>query len=150
MPAIAAAIAALSSDQVAQALQTGSLSVGGETVTAADLMVNRAPRAGLVVAADDQVAVALDTEITPDLALEGTAREIVKLVQAARRDAGLDLSDRVVVRWSSPSSQVTEAMARHGAWIAGEVLATALEPGATGRPSDAAGEPVTLEVVRAT
>ncbi|MBI5157447.1 MAG: isoleucine--tRNA ligase [Acidimicrobiia bacterium] len=148
MPAIAAAIAGLASDEVAQALRTGSIVVAGETVTAADLMVNRTPRTGLVVAADDQLAVALDTEITPDLALEGTAREIVKLVQAARRDAGLDLSDRVVVRWSSPSSHVAAAMARHRDWIAGEVLATAIEPGATGEPSDAAGEPVSIEVVR--
>lgn len=149
MPMIATAIARLSSDEVAQALRTGSVTVGGETVTAADLMVNRAPRAGLVVAADEQLAVALDTEITPDLALEGTAREIVKLVQAARRDAGLDLSDRVVVRWSSPSSHVAEAMARHTAWIAGEVLAVALEQGAVGDPSDAAGEPVTITVTKA-
>jgi isoleucyl-tRNA synthetase len=150
MPGLAAAIAALSSNQVAAALQSGALTIGGERVAAEDLIVNRSPRAGLVVAADDQVAVALDTVVTPDLALEGTAREIVKLVQAARRAAGFDISDRIVVRWSSPSDQVAEAMRRHTDWIAGEVLATAIEPAEPGGvASDAAGEPITIAVERA-
>lgn len=150
MPAVAAAIAALGSDEVAAALESGTITIMGRPVTAADLLVSRAPRAGLVVAADDRVAVALDTTITPDLALEGTAREIVKLIQAARRDAGFDISDRIVVEWASSSSLVVEAMGRHGAWIAEEVLATSLVSGAEdSTPADAAGEAIRFAVRRA-
>ena len=150
MPQMAAAVAALTSEQVAAALAAGSVVVAGEPLSAADLVVDRAPHTGLVVSAGDGLAVALDTVITPELALEGTAREVVKLVQAARRAAGLDVSDRIVLRWSSPSTQVAEAMARHGAWIAGEVLAVAIEAAtAGGEPLDAAGEPITLAIARA-
>ena len=146
MPELAAAIARLSSAEVAAALDTGSVSVAGETIAASDLMVSRAPLPGLVVAADDQVAVALDTVVTPELALEGTAREIVKLVQAARRDAGLDVSDRIRLLWSSPSAAIAAALERYGDWIAAEVLAVRIEPGGTGAPADAAGEPIVLQV----
>jgi isoleucyl-tRNA synthetase len=146
MPELAAAIAALSSPEVAAALGSGSVTVAGETIAAVDLMVSRAPLPGLVVAADDQVAVALDTVITPELAVEGTAREIVKLVQAARRDAGLDVSDRIRLAWSSPSAAVQAAMERFGDWIAAEALVVRIETGATGAPGNAAGEPIVLRV----
>ncbi len=149
MPEIAAEVARLDSATVAAALAAGSVAVGGTTIAASDLMVTRSPLPGLAVAADDQVAVGLDTVVTPELAVEGTAREIVKLVQQARRDAGLDVSDRINLRWSSPSPQVAAAFASHGDWIAREVLATTLEAGAAGEPHDAAGEPVTIAVARA-
>jgi isoleucyl-tRNA synthetase len=95
------------------------------------------------------VAIALDTVITPELALEGTAREIVKLVQAARRDAGLDVSDRIRLRWASPSPAVAAAFSAHGDWIAAEVLAVEVTSAADGDEQDAAGEPVVIEVSRA-
>jgi isoleucyl-tRNA synthetase len=46
--------------------------------------------------------VVLDTEVTPELAAEGTARDVVRLVQQARRDAGLHISDRIVVSLGVP------------------------------------------------
>ncbi len=41
--------------------------------------------------------VVLDTEVTPELAAEGLARDLVRAVQQARRDAGLDVSDRIAL-----------------------------------------------------
>ena len=41
--------------------------------------------------------VALDIEVTPELEVEGRARDLVRLIQQARRDAGLDVSDRIVL-----------------------------------------------------
>ncbi len=151
MPELAAAIATLTSTEVAAALAGGTVTVSGEALTAADLVVSRAPHPGLVVAAAEGLAIGLDTVVTPELALEGTAREIVKLVQAARRDAGLDVSDRIVLLWSSPSTLVADAIERHSEWIAGEVLAVSLQrdTGSTGTPMDAAGEPVTLVIAKA-
>ena len=51
--------------------------------------------------------VVLDTAVTPELAAEGLARDLVRAVQQARRDAGLDVSDRIAWSWpgTRPSGQ---------------------------------------------
>jgi isoleucyl-tRNA synthetase len=67
--------------------------------------------------------VVLDTEVTPELAAEGLAKDVVRLVQQARREAGLDVSDRITVTLDSAPT-VVEAVRGHEAFLAGEVLAT--------------------------
>jgi isoleucyl-tRNA synthetase len=74
------------------------------------------PRGGFVV---------LDTEVTPELEAEGTARDVVRAVQQARKDAGLDVSDRISVTISGPA-EVVAAAAGHEALVAGETLATSV------------------------
>lgn len=147
MPEAAAAIAALSPEQVAAVLAGRPITVLDETVLGDDLIVTREPRTGIVVASGDRLSVALDTEITADLLREAMAREIVKVIQGARRDAGLDVSDRIMLTWDSPSPEVVEAMEAHGSWIAAEVLAVAVQrrPGA-GVTVDAGGEPIALMI----
>jgi isoleucyl-tRNA synthetase len=119
-------------------------------VTAEDVVVTRTPRPGVVVAAAERLAVALDTTVTPELAREGLAREVVKTIQALRRAAGLEVADRITLAWASESAAVAEAMAEHGDWIAGEVLALEVargEPG-PGEPVDVDGHAVWLGVAR--
>jgi isoleucyl-tRNA synthetase len=66
--------------------------------------------------------VLLDTNVTPELAAEGMARDIVRAVQQARRDAGLAVSDRI--RLTIDGREDALAAAReHEALIAGETLA---------------------------
>jgi len=151
MKDIAAGVEALSEDQVAEVMRGGTITVAGEDLTLGDLVVSREPRAGIVVAADERFAVALDTNLSPELEQEGLARELAKAVQALRRDAGLEVSDRIRLTWDSPSDRVAGAMTAHGGWIAGEVLAVAVERGAH---RDAArvevdGQPVDFAVQRA-
>jgi len=67
--------------------------------------------------------VVLDTEVTPDLAAEGLARDLVRAVQQARRDAGLDVSDRIALTIGG-SAAVQDAARAHESLIAGETLAT--------------------------
>jgi isoleucyl-tRNA synthetase len=67
--------------------------------------------------------VVLDTEVTPELAQEGLARDIVRAVQQARRDAGLDVSDRISLTVTG-SQAVWEATVAHQALIVEETLAT--------------------------
>ncbi len=69
--------------------------------------------------------VVLDTAVTPELAAEGTARDVVRVVQQARREAGLDVSDRVALTLDGPPA-VLDAVRAHEAFLAGEVLATAV------------------------
>ena len=77
--------------------------------------------------------VVLDTAVTPELAAEGLARDLVRAVQQARRDAGLDVSDRIALTIAG-SDAVRAAARTHEALIAGETLATSYEvvAGATG------------------
>jgi isoleucyl-tRNA synthetase len=66
--------------------------------------------------------VVLDTEVTPELAQEGLARDIVRAVQQARRDAGLDVSDRISLTVTG-GQLVLEATVAHQSLIIDETLA---------------------------
>lgn len=65
---------------------------------------------------------AIDTEITPELKREGLAREVVRFVQAARKDAGLNVDDRIVVNLKA-DGELAQAITEHQETIANEVLA---------------------------
>ncbi len=75
--------------------------------------------------------VVLDPAVTPELAAEGTARDVVRVVQQARREAGLAVSDRIALTVSGPDA-VLDAVRTHEAFVAGEVLATSVSYGETG------------------
>jgi len=126
--------------EVARALQRddGALAgalARGETVTLADVgpePVVLAPEdveltqetlEGWGVATEGGVTVALELEITPELRLEGLARELVRLVQDARKEAGLQVSDRIALGVAA-TGEVAEALAAHRAFVAAETLAT--------------------------
>ncbi|MEI2779303.1 MAG: isoleucine--tRNA ligase [Tetrasphaera sp.] len=70
--------------------------------------------------------VVLDTTVTPELELEGVARDLIRAVQGARRDAGLDVSDRISLSLAG-AEQVHRAVAGHRDLLTGETLATHLE-----------------------
>jgi len=73
--------------------------------------------------------VALDLALTPELESEGQARDVVRAVNMARREAGLDVSDRISVKVHGPAS-ARSAVESHGSMIAAEVLADQLVSGA--------------------
>nr|BFF23821.1 hypothetical protein GCM10025732_17860 [Glycomyces mayteni] len=68
----------------------------------------------------------LDTEVTPELAAEGLARDLVRVIQQARKDADLDVSDRVAVTVDA-SAAVREAVEAHLDFVKAETLALALD-----------------------
>ncbi|MFD3400364.1 isoleucine--tRNA ligase [Kribbella sp. NPDC058693] len=70
--------------------------------------------------------VVLDTTITPDLEAEGVARDVVRAIQQARRDAGFEVTDRVRLTLTADPSTAA-AVQTHRELIMGETLATALE-----------------------
>jgi isoleucyl-tRNA synthetase len=69
--------------------------------------------------------VVLDTAVTPELVVEGLARDVVRVVQQARREAGLDVSDRIGVTLDA-SNEVLDAVRAYQDFLAAEVLATAV------------------------
>ncbi len=70
--------------------------------------------------------VVLDTDVTPELAAEGLARDLVRQVQQARRDAGLDVSDRIALTIGG-SEEVLAAARTHEQLITSETLATSYD-----------------------
>ncbi|WP_230425165.1 isoleucine--tRNA ligase [Prauserella cavernicola] len=94
--------------------------------------------------------VLLDTEVTPELTAEGVARDLVRVVQQARRDAGLDVADRITLTVHAPDD-VLAAVRAHEQFVAGETLATdveygAVEAGFEGSVGD--GDKVSVAVVK--
>ncbi len=72
--------------------------------------------------------VVLDTEVTAELAAEGVARDVVRVVQQARREAELEVSDRIVVGVQAPQD-VCDAVRTHRDFVSGETLADRVEFG---------------------
>jgi isoleucyl-tRNA synthetase len=127
MPLVAAALAGLDPARVAGALRDGlpvAISINGHDheLTADDLLVAMKPLEGYQVEREGSHAVALELEIDDDLRVEGWAREIVHAVQGARRDAGLDVSDRIALTLDGDDALIGAARA-HETWVAGETLA---------------------------
>jgi isoleucyl-tRNA synthetase len=127
-PAVAAAIQAADPAALAAELRSGaaaSVLVDGAPVSLGtdDVIITQTPRSGWAVAADGGETVALDVTITPELRREGMAREVVRLVQEARKSDGLNIADRIWLRWSTQDAELAAALTEHGAMIAAEVLA---------------------------
>ena len=112
-------------------------SLGAVSLSAEDLVVTQTPLEGWGVATAAGETVALDLSVSDELRAEGMAREVVRLVQEARKSDGLEVTDRIAVRWSAGGPELAAALAAHGELIAGEVLAVSFGPG--DGPGDDAG-----------
>ncbi len=84
---------------------------------------------GWGVASDGGITVALELELTPELRAEGLARELVRAVQDARKAAGLDVGDRIVLGLRAEGPALAEALEAHRAWVAAETLAVEIVDG---------------------
>jgi isoleucyl-tRNA synthetase len=95
--------------------------------------------------------VVLDTVLTPELAAEGLARDVVRAIQQARREAGLDVSDRITVVIEA-SPEVSAAVAAHRDFVAAETLANSVTDGDAGDTAFAGeageGEAVRVQVTK--
>ncbi|MEV1008921.1 isoleucine--tRNA ligase [Streptomyces sp. NPDC049881] len=125
---VAQAIAAADAAELSAALRAGTASVvvDGEEVMLSpeEVIITETPREGWSVASDPGATVALDLEITPELRRAGLARDVIRLIQEARKTSGLDVADRIAVRWASDDEEVRRALADHQALLCSEVLAT--------------------------
>ncbi len=106
----------------------GTASVGGVTLQPDEFQLTARARAGHEVAEDGDVLVALDTEIDDELATEGLAREVAHRLQALRKRAGYEISDRVRVAIGTDPA-TAERLGAHRAWLADELLADVVELG---------------------
>ncbi|MFU8781390.1 MAG: DUF5915 domain-containing protein, partial [Kiritimatiellia bacterium] len=93
-----------------------------------DVVIERSPKKGMVVASEDNLVVALSTDLTPELVREGLAREFTSKLQNARKSADFDVIQRIAVAYDTEDAPLAQALDEHGATIAEEVLALELGP----------------------
>ena len=118
MKAVAAAIAAMKGF-------AGSATVEGVEIAAEDVLITRAPKAGLVVASEGATVVALETALTPELVAEGLAREFVSHVQSMRKEADFEVTQRIAVKVGC-DAELRSALEAHLNYVKGEILALEL------------------------
>ena len=113
-----------------------TVEVDGQTLTLQpeEILVQTEPAEGLAVAADKLATVAVDARITPELRAEGLAREIVRRVQAMRKDASFDIADRITTYYQA-DEELAAVFRTWGEYIQAETLSTRL---VAGEPSEGA------------
>lgn len=142
MPQVAAAVAALDPAHVAAVLAEGGeigIAIDGadHSLGPDDITLALQPLEGYEVEAEAGHAVALQLELDDELRREGLAREIVHAVQNARKDAGLEITDRIALTLAG-DPDLLEAAQAHQDYLVNEVLATSVSYGGT--PNGAAAK----------
>jgi isoleucyl-tRNA synthetase len=101
-----------------------TVSLDGEDIalTVDEVILTEVPRSGWAVISQQGVTVALDTTITPELRKAGLAREVIRLVQTARKEADLEVTDRIILSWAA-NSETADALRKHKRELADAVLA---------------------------
>ena len=129
MKSVNAAVTEMSQEQISELEKNGSITLQVEGTDAlielADVEIFSEDVPGWTVANEGALTVALDVEVTEDLRREGIAREIVKKIQALRKESGFDITDRIAVSLSS-SEASDAAVEQFRDYICNQVLADTL------------------------
>ena len=154
MPLVAAAVEALDAGHVARVMAGGGeigINIDGDEHTLGPDEVTLAlqPLEGYEVEAEAGHAVALQLELDDELRREGIAREIVHAVQIARKEAGLEITDRIALALGG-DAELLDAARAHEGYLTGEVLATSVAyDAADGTTAKIDGHELTISVSRA-
>jgi isoleucyl-tRNA synthetase len=154
MPTAAAAIEALDPSHVAEAVRGErriGINVDGKEheLVPDDVTLVMQPLEGYEVEAEAGRAVALSLDLDDDLRREGLAREAVHAVQNARKEAGLDVTDRISLALGG-DEELLDAIRAHEEYVSGETLATSVAyDGAGGEKAAIDGRELRIAVERA-
>ena len=122
LPAIKAALEAGEYEE----LEGGGVRAAGEELGADEVLQGESSTVeGFAIAQNGALSIALDTALDDELVREGRVRELVHRINAMRRDAGLELSDRIVVTLGPEEADLFE----HESWIKDETLALSVDVG---------------------
>jgi isoleucyl-tRNA synthetase len=130
MKAVAAAVAAMSSAQIAEIENNGAvnLDIDGQnaSIELSDVEIISEDIPGWLVANEGSVTIAIDVTVTPELKMEGIARDIVNRIQNIRKSRGYEITDRINICFA-PSEEADEAITRFKDYIGTQVLASSIE-----------------------
>lgn len=142
-----AELAGRDAGELAKALRAGPVTVAGTALEAADVVIEYHAAPGWAGVADRETQVAIDARITEALKLEGLAREVVRFVQEARKNAGLDLADKIALYLGADAAGLKAAIAAHKDTIAAETQAVQWADSADGLEATTAkvdGQPLQI------
>ena len=129
MKAVAAAVAEMSQDAIAELEKNGSytLQLDGTDVLveATDVEIFSEDIPGWLVANEGKLTVALDVTVTEELRREGIARELVNRIQNIRKSSGLEITDKIKITLSK-NQQTDDAVNEYKDYICNQVLGTSL------------------------
>ncbi len=126
------------------------VSIDGIELQPDELLVSMTGKPGYAVAEEAGYAVAVTTEVTPELADEGMARELVRRIQEMRKSAGFEISDRIRLGYDG-DAEVARVLGAWRDYVAQETLASAIEASLDGgyaEDHDIDGRKVRLSVAR--
>src|SRR5260370_9771 len=141
VPKIKHALESLSGQAAAEAAyaleaeQPIEIQFDGQTIQLepGEVLVEATSPSGYAVAEGNGLLVALNTALTPELKLEGQARDLVRFIQDARKTAGLAITDRIhLTLQPAEGLDVTPMLAAHSDFIRSETLADSLAVGPIG------------------
>ena len=119
------ALAAADTSVVAASVNAGqSVTLGEFELEPEHILVTTEDKPGLSVSTDAGYTVAVTTNVTPELLLEGQARELVHRIQNMRRDAGFDIADHIVTYYTG--DDLDDLLAGHGEYVRQETLSSKL------------------------
>jgi isoleucyl-tRNA synthetase len=126
MKSVAAAMDALSQEQIAELEKQGTIGINVDgqdiTVEAADVEIISEDIPGWLVANEGNLTVALEVELTDELKNEGMARELINRIQNIRKESGFEITDRINVT-IAPNDDVKKAVDSFADYIKTQVLA---------------------------
>jgi isoleucyl-tRNA synthetase len=111
-------------------LAGGGVRVNGQELGADEVLVERSAREGWALAADDALTVAMTTGLDEELRREGRVYELIHRVNTMRKDAGLELTDRIRLTLPADDADLLE----HADWIKEEVLAVEVATDSVAEP----------------
>ncbi|MDJ0837464.1 MAG: isoleucine--tRNA ligase [Acidobacteriota bacterium] len=146
------AIRGLAHADIHKLLEEGKLDVEGYELTTEDFLIDRNEKEGMVVSSEGGITIALDTQLTDALKVEGDARELVNRIQTQRKEADFNVEDRIHLAIDA-DDWLTGCLAEYGDYVSGETLAASLngdafEPEST-KEWDVNGKKVTVRLRRA-
>ena len=92
-------------------------------ITAEDVIITETPREGWSVMSQDGETIALDLEISTELRSLGISREVIRMIQEARKNSGFEVSDRINLKYHTTDDQVKASILANLEVIKSEVLA---------------------------
>ena len=128
MKDVVARVAALTAEEMQALAAGGQIGVADDEIGLEDLEVQRREKEGVVVAIDNNLGVGLDVQLDDELVAEGIAREFINRVQNMRKDARLDVADRIRT-WTRGDEALEGAVDRHRDYISAETLTLDLKVG---------------------
>ena len=125
MKEAASQIEALSVKQIRELQNGANIEIAGRQIGFEDIEIRRCKLEGIEVETEGELTVALDTTVTEELLQEGMAREFINRVQNIRKNSGLNVTDRIVIRCNCPEA-LSKALSRFRDYVCAETLAVDL------------------------